>query len=248
VARPPPRLPLSGLAAGVRALDADQARYLGRVLRLAEGDAIVAFDPEAELEADAVLRGTASRLSLELGAPRPARRAARRRVTLLQGTGKGDKLDAIVRDATELGAARLVPVLTARSVARPGSERGARWRRIALEAARQCGRGDLLRVEEPLGLAEALPRFARAPGACFAPGGETTLGAFLRAAAGSDALCLLVGPEGGLEGTEIDSARAAGLLVVGLGPLVLRTETVCAAVLGALLALEEPGQGISVIR
>ncbi|MEJ7729470.1 MAG: 16S rRNA (uracil(1498)-N(3))-methyltransferase [Polyangiaceae bacterium] len=241
MARPPPRLPLSGLGAGARALDADQARYLGRVLRLGEGEAIVAFDPEAELEADAVLRGTGSRLAVELGPPRPATRRPRRRVTLLQGTGKGDKLDAIVRDATELGAVRLVPVLTARSVARPAAERGARWRRIAVEAARQCGRGDLLRVEEPLPLAEALPRFARAPGACFAPGGEAGLGAFVRAAAASAEVCLLVGPEGGLEAGEIEAARAAGLWVVGLGPLVLRTETVCAAARGARLALDDAG-------
>jgi 16S rRNA (uracil1498-N3)-methyltransferase len=53
-------------------------------------------------------------------------------------------------------------------------------------------------------------------------------------------VCLLVGPEGGLDAGEIEAARAAGLLVVGLGALVLRTETVCAAALGALLTLGDP--------
>lgn len=240
MARPPPRLPLIGLRAGARALDAEQARYLGRVLRLGEGHRVVAFDPEAELEADGTLRGAGAQLSLELQTPRPATRKPARRITLLQGTGKGDKLDAIVRDATELGASRLVPVVTARSVARPGGDRGARWRRVAVEAARQCGRADLLRVEEPLPWDEALARFAHAPGACFAPGGETSLGDFVRASAAAAEVCLLVGPEGGLDPAEIDAARAAGLTVVGLGPLVLRTETVCAAALGALLTLEPP--------
>ena len=77
------------------------------------------------------------------------------------------------------------------------------------------------------------------------PGGETALGAFVRAAAASAEVCLLVGPEGGLEAGEVEAARAAGLLVVGLGPLVLRTETVCAAALGALLTSRRPGLGLA---
>jgi len=131
-------------------------------------------------------------------------------------------------------------VRSARAVSLPDSDRSARWRRIALEAARQCGRGDLLRIEEPLPLVEALARFARAPGACFVPGGESSLGAFVRASAAAAEVCLLVGPEGGLDAAEIEAARGAGLTVVGLGPLVLRTETVCAAVLGALLTVDPP--------
>jgi 16S rRNA (uracil1498-N3)-methyltransferase len=158
-------------------------------------------------------------------------------VVLIQGVSKGDKLDAIVRDATELGATGIVPAIGERSVARPDAARAARWRRIAVEAARQCGRGDAPTIAAPVSFAEAV----RAAGAgealrlCFDPGADRSLGAALAALA-QQAVTFAVGPEGGLTPAELGAAEAAGFTRVTLGPLVLRTETVCAAVLGALLA------------
>ena len=80
-----------------------------------------------------------------VGALRDAKVTAERKVTWIQGLAKGDKMDGIVRDATELGATRLVPAVTAFSVVKLDDARGAartlRWERIAREAARQCGRG-----------------------------------------------------------------------------------------------------------
>jgi len=125
---------------------------------------------------------------------------------------------------------------------RPAAGKVPRWRRIAIEAARQCGRGDAPEIEAPLPLSEAINRWARAPGACFVPDADTPLATWLTGAAASPEVVLLVGPEGGLTDEEIAAAAAAGLLLVSLGPLVLRTETVCAAVLGALLGATAPGK------
>jgi 16S rRNA (uracil1498-N3)-methyltransferase len=233
-----PRVPLSPIAQGAAALPAETSRYVARVHRLAAGDRFVAFDPEHATEADAeIVEVTARAVRVLLGPPRPAALRPVRRVTLVQGIGKGDKLDAIVRDATELGATRVVPALAARSVARPAADKVQRWRRIAIEAARQCGRGDAPEIEAPLPLADAITRWARAPGACFVPDADTPLAAWIAATGGAPEVVLVVGPEGGLTTEEIAAASSAGLQLVSLGPLVLRTETVCAAALGALLAI-----------
>jgi len=218
-------------------LPAETARYVAAVHRLTVGDRFLAFDPESATEAEAEIvevRGRSVRVAV--AAPRAASVRPARRVTLIQATGKGDKMDAIVRDATELGATLLVPAVAMRSVSRPGGDKVKRWRRIAIEAARQCGRGDAPALEPPLPLLEAIARFARAPGACFVLDGDVHLSEFVVPLTREASVTLLVGPEGGLEETEIAAAVAAGLQRVTLGPLVLRTETVCAAALGALLA------------
>jgi 16S rRNA (uracil1498-N3)-methyltransferase len=163
----------------------------------------------------------------------------------MQAVGKGDKLDAVVRDATELGATRVVPVITERSVSRPPASRSERWRRIAVEAARQCGRGDAPIVDEPAPLADVLEHWpaleAHAGDArlCLSPSASAPIGPRLRGLDARGAIALLIGPEGGLTQAEISAAARAGFADVHLGRIVLRTETVCAAVLGAILALSD---------
>jgi 16S rRNA (uracil1498-N3)-methyltransferase len=229
------RLPLDALAEGSSTLPADAATYVTRVHRLGPGDRLLVFDPDRAVEADAEIVSADRRtVSLHIGPLRPAALRPSRAVTLLQGVGKGDKLDAIVRDATELGATRVVPVLCARSVARPDAVRAARWRRIAVEAARQCGRGDAPVVEAPVDFVEAVRREREGIKVCLDPAAERSLGAAL-AGLGAEAVALAVGPEGGLTEGEVAAAEDAGFVRASLGPLVLRTETVCAAVLGAIL-------------
>jgi 16S rRNA (uracil1498-N3)-methyltransferase len=148
---------------------------------------------------------------------------------LAQGLPRGDKMDGIVRMATELGAARIEPLLTARAVARPDAARGRgrrlRWERIAREAAKQCGRAVVPGIGEPTALADWLT--ARAGGGllvCLWEGETRPLAAQLPAER-PDAATLVVGPEGGLTGDEVASLRGAGAVVAGLGPRILRTET-----------------------
>jgi 16S rRNA (uracil1498-N3)-methyltransferase len=232
------RAPIAGLAEGERALDAQAAHYLVRVLRLGPGARFVAFDPARALEADAELvriEPAAARFS----APRPARVVAPRDLTLVQGLAKADKCDAVIRDATELGASRIVVASTARTVVllegTRARARQERWAKVAREAARQCGRADPPPVDGPLAWDEAL---ARAPeGAarfCLHPGARTPLGPLLlEALAGSSPIAFAVGPEGGLTAQELAQAEDSGWRTVSIGALVLRTETVAAAVLGA---------------
>lgn len=159
-------------------------------------------------------------------------------------TRQGDKCDAVVRDATELGATRIVVVQTERSVVRldaaRASDRRARWTRIAQEAARQCGRSDAPAIEPVAAWTEALARVEPAAAARFclweravAPLGPALVDALAR----GGPLAFACGPEGGLEAGEVERAAAAGWTIASLGRLTLRTETVAAAVLGAVVVL-----------
>lgn len=234
----PLRVPVARIQSGRTILDEDASRYVARVHRLREGDRLVLFDPDQALEADAEISGVErSSVTIVVGIVRSASVRPQRRVTLLQATCKSDKFDAIVRDATELGVSRVVPVFAERSVSRPAGGRADRWRKIAIEAARQCGRGDAPAISSPMDLVDAVPMFASGEGVlgfCLDPAASEPLGPALLSAGPDVELAFVVGPEGGLSGAEIDACTTAGLACVSLGPLTLRAETVCAAVLGAV--------------
>src|SRR3989454_8434478 len=139
--------------------DRDESRHLARVLRLRSGDTVLAADGAGREytvrletvgdEATGTVLGVATR---DTEAPV--------RITLVQSGPKGDKMEAIVRAATELGVARVVPVLTARTIVtlEPGRwrDRARRWQRVAKEAAKQCGRAVGPPVDVPRPLADLL--------------------------------------------------------------------------------------------
>jgi 16S rRNA (uracil1498-N3)-methyltransferase len=218
------------------------------VLRLRAGDAFVAFDPAARAEADATLveaSGEAARVCF--GPLRPASVVATAPVVLVYGLAKGDKVDAVVRDATELGATRILLARTERAITRLEGERAVarveRWRRIAEQAARQCGRADPPAIDGVLDWREALETAAEGDAVarfCLWERATAPLGPPLCAAIGAQrAVAFAVGPEGGLTAEEVDEAGALGFLPVSLGRFVLRTETVAAAVLGATRILAD---------
>lgn len=234
------RLALTALGAGTHVLRGAEARYLARVHRLAPGDAFTTFDVERKLEAEAeIVAVDRDTVTCRIGEPGPARAIAERSVTLIQCAGKGDKVGDVIRAATALGAARIVIAVSARSVARPERDprKDERWRSIALDAARQSERGDLPELDGPAPLAELLEAFRTEPShkLCLQPGAELTLASAL-AQDRTRPLTLLVGPEGGLDATELTQAHAAGFLLVRLGPFVLRTELAAVAALGIVLA------------
>jgi 16S rRNA (uracil1498-N3)-methyltransferase len=239
--RRPLRVAVEALAAGERTLDGDAAHYLARVHRLAEGDAFVAFDPGARLEADATVLAVDRReVRCRLEAPRPARLLGMPGVTLIACATKGDKLDDVIRAATALGASTVAVVESARSVPELGSgaaKRFARFRAIAVDAARQSGRGDLPEVTGPSPFAALLSALAASDALklCLDPEADVALGLAL-APRGSRPLALLVGPEGGLTPAELDEAEHAGFQRVELGRLVLRAELAAVAALSAVVA------------
>ncbi len=235
------RAPIPDLSPGERALGGAVAHYLARVLRLRKGDAFVAFDPATAREADAsVVRVDDEAFTVRFGELREGRARGSLGLTWIQGLAKADKCDAVVRDATELGATRIVVTTTRRVVVKLDaarlSERQARWARIAEQAARQCGRSDVPLVETAGAWTDALAK-VESEAARLLLWEEATepLGSRLFDALAHDApLAFACGPEGGLEAAEVEAARSLGWSACSLGPLTLRTETVAAAVLGAV--------------
>jgi 16S rRNA (uracil1498-N3)-methyltransferase len=239
------RAPVTQLAAGTRTLSRDASHYLCRVLRLEKGDPFVAFDPETHSEADAAIdEASPDAARATIGPLRRAAVLADSPLVLVQALAKGDKIDAIVRDAAELGATRVVIARSERAVAKIGDglapSRLERWTRIVEQAARQCGRADPPIIDGIHDWKDAVAIAAEHADArfCMATSAAEPLGARLPTVAASGAsIAFAVGPEGGLTDAEIDVAQSAGFAPVSVGRFVLRTETVAAAVLGAVRVL-----------
>ena len=228
-------LPPARIGADQAELTPEARHYLRDVLRLAPGDEVELFDGRG---AAWTARVGAGFEALSLGARREAA-AGGPAIHLLFALAKGEKVDLVVQKATELGVARLVPFAAERSVVRleagKGAERAGRWRRIAEEAARQCGRADVPEVVAPAPLAEAL--------AGVPPGFRLLVlhgegGAPLRSLPleGAPGVAAVVGPEGGLTAAELDACGAAGAARASLGPRTLRAETAAIAVVALLQA------------
>jgi 16S rRNA (uracil1498-N3)-methyltransferase len=227
-------LPPDRIAGGHARLGPEARHYLRDVLRLAPGDEVEVFDGAGRAWPGRIEPGFDA---LALGEAREARPAPPP-VWLLFALAKGEKADLVVQKATELGAARVSPFAAERSVVRLEGERAGarvqRWRRIAAEAARQCGRADVPEVCAPVTLAEALaaipPGFVRA---VFHAEGGVPLEALPPSPAGHVAV---VGPEGGLTADELAACEGAGCVRVALGPRTLRAETAAIVAVALLQA------------
>jgi 16S rRNA (uracil1498-N3)-methyltransferase len=215
------------------AIDGPLAHRLAAVLRLRAGDGVVLFDGSGE-DVQVRLDEVGDRRVLGTVLERAAGpREAPTRVHLYQSITKGERFEWLVEKATELGVARIVPLVTARAVVRTpgGGNRLERWRRIAVEAAEQCGRSAVPAVEAPAPFAAVL---SEAPGIVLlpyeaadhlAPNIQAVLQERIDELYAESAVSILIGPEGGLEPVEAEQATAAGAQVVTLGERILRAET-----------------------
>jgi 16S rRNA (uracil1498-N3)-methyltransferase len=233
------------LADEVVVLVDEDHRYLTRVLRLGVGDTVVLFDGKSVEATARIMRVGPRAMELKIESRRPVAAIERPLVTVVQALGKGDKLDYVVQKATELGAARIIPVTTTRAVSRldTGAIRAlskqARWQKIAREAARQSGRLDVPEVDGVTSLSTALKATPKDALKLMLWEGarQTSLRDALPDKAPRE-IVIAVGPEGGFTVEEVEAARQVGFEPVGLGPRILRTETaalVALAILGYAL-------------
>ena len=212
-------------------LPAGAARHV-QVLRLQPGGVITVFNGQGgEFEATVTRMGR-SDVDVLIGAHSATEREAACAVHLLAGITANERMDWLVEKATELGAASLTPLIAERSVLKLKGERAekklAHWQGVAVAAAEQCGRNRVPTVHAAVTLNEWLKK---------APPGERWVLSLsegtrpLSEMAGTDAVTVLSGPEGGLSPAEEAAALAAGFAPVTLGPRVLRAETAPLAVL-----------------
>jgi 16S rRNA (uracil1498-N3)-methyltransferase len=229
------------LRAGVSVqLAPEQARYIGRVLRLRPGDSLVVFNGESGEFAASVASVGKTSAAVDVGSALASATESPLRVHLVQGVSRGERMDIIVQKATELGVKRITPVLTEFGVVKLAGERADKrrehWQKIAISAAEQCGR-----IRPPL-IDNTLPLktwFGAKTGdvdvdLILRPGAPTAMSAL---SAPRTKVCLLIGPEGGFSEGEYDDARVAGFTPVSLGPRVLRTETAAMTAIAVAEAL-----------
>ncbi len=225
----------------VRVERSERHHYLVHVLRVREGQALEVFDGRGNAWPARVESATDEAVELSLGPSLQERegRACARRITVVQGLPKGDKLEWVIEKAVELGASAILPVECARSVVKLDAQRAAkrveRWRKIAEEAARQCGRSDVPQVHEVVRLSrltEALEAGTRV----LVLDEEEQARRLSEAlpADSSEAVAFVVGPEGGLTRDEVSRLISEGGVPVSLGPLILRTETAALAALSVV--------------
>lgn len=216
-------------------LSDEEAGHALRVLRLPQGARVRALDGCGRAF-DAELTVTGKRAALLLLNEAPAREPALR-VTMYLGLLKGERMEYALQKCTELGAHAIVPTLMARCVARGGDGWLARARRIALEAAKQCGRAHVPVLCAPMPMAQAA-RAAATHALALVPWEEAGRGGLRQICAerpGIEDAAVYIGPEGGIEAQEVELLEQCGARTLTLGARILRAETACVAALALLM-------------
>ncbi len=209
---------------------------LQHVLRLRSGDSIVVFDGTGrESVATLVQEGRQLRLQPQgircIQPPKP-------RLFLIQALIRPSNFELVVQKATELGVSVIQPVATRRTQPHHlSTTRVERWRKIAVEAAEQCGRADLPEILPPVEFARALSTFSAQDCKLIAyeREGDKSLASMLMDISSATEVALAVGPEGGFEGCEVDLAQRTGYQPVHLGPWRLRSETAAIAAISLIM-------------
>ena len=214
----------------------DEARHLFDVLRLRAGDEAFVFDGAGREYLCVVAGAAKSRDAARLNVQREvasARPESPLDLTLAVALLKGEKFDLVMQKATELGVARIVPVMTKRADVRlrdeaDAAKRVARWRRLAVEAAKQSGRARVPEISAPRAFDEMIQRASTdvtSLRVMFSERDGHGLEEMISALSAPRAVTALVGAEGGWEDEELERARVAAWEIVTLGGRTLRAET-----------------------
>lgn len=227
-------VPVPGATVEIRE---DERHYLLAVRRCGVGDSFElvgrtdgrrAKAAIREIRADAVIAEVLETVDVP---------SAVRAVHVLAAVPKRDLADDMIRKLSEIGIARFTPIAAQRSVVAPGETKLARWRRIADEAVRQCGRGTPLEIDPLTPFEEALQGVEAQAKLVLDPRADRIR--FADACGSAKSIAIAIGPEGGFTPAELEIASAIGFRPVGLGRTILRIET--AAIAAAVLAVDALG-------
>jgi 16S rRNA (uracil1498-N3)-methyltransferase len=230
---------------GTAIIEGGELHHLRDVLRLREGAAIALLGPNGVEHLARIERFEEGRAIVRVEKTLPADE----RPSLILATAiiKGPRMDFIVEKAAELGVTELWPMLCARNVVNtPGAERISRWRRLATAAAKQSLALTTLELHEPMRFADLIESLATdrlaegahevAPFKMICTMGAEPLASVIHRAKPRDVF-IACGPEGDFSGAELELARRAGFVDVGLGHNRLRSETAAIAAISVAAAL-----------
>jgi 16S rRNA (uracil1498-N3)-methyltransferase len=230
-----------------------EAHHARHVLRIHRGERITVLDGAGQEFVCEVQEYVQDKARLTVS-ERRFHPAAPGQITLLQAVPKGKIMEAIIQKATELGAFRIVPVLSERVVAQldeaDAARKAAKWRMTAVEAIKQCGSAWLPRVEPPVTPSQFLARNADFELPLIAsletgsrPARECFRDFHAKRGRMPGSICVWVGPEGDFTPAETEAIKSHGALPITLGQLILRTETAaiyCLSVLNYELQSPSP--------
>jgi 16S rRNA (uracil1498-N3)-methyltransferase len=238
------------LAQAITTLSSEESAHLVRVLRLGAGARVLVFDGRGTQYLARIATAAKDSVTLSLLEPVPSASEPRVRLTLAQAVLKGDKMDAVVRDATMMGVSAVIPLITERTIIpRSAVELGRvreRWHRIAVASAKQCGRAIVPEIGPPERLtdlfeAREAPDVMRLqlvePGAAAAASlsdAEAAPHDGLPAEPSEAGVLIAIGPEGGWAPEEMDQAREANWRPWTIGARTLRAESAPLAALSIL--------------
>ncbi len=217
----------------------EDLKHISKVLRMAPGDKVMLCDGEGYQYLAEISEITKDCVRLEILNGERCAAEPSRRITLYQGLPKGDKMELIVQKCVELGISEIVPVAAERSIVKikPGEFGGkrTRYQRVAYEAAKQCGRGRIPEVADLTTFKVADMTRHDLIIIAYEDEKGTTLKSLLRANMQAGDIAIVIGPEGGLESSEVELLIQKGGKAVTLGPRILRTETAGMAALAMIL-------------
>ena len=218
-------------------LDKDASRHAVQVLRLQAGHPLTLFNGDG-FNYSATLTTATKQADVSIVERHENPLESPLRIRLLQGVSRSERMDFTLQKAVELGVMEIIPLFTRRSVLNLSGSRLEKktqhWQSVVSSAAEQSGRSRVPSVHAPFALTTYLSEFQADHCACVLVPGATQSLADLQTTASE--FSLLIGPEGGLDEEEIDSATQAGFTGVSMGPRILRTETAGIAALSILQA------------
>lgn len=220
----------------------EDAFHIARSLRMAVGDGLTVCDGEGRDYSCRLTKIRDSQVDCDILEETACPAEPPYKVTVYQALVKGERLDVAIQKSVEFGATSIVPFESSRCIVRmKGEKEGSksqRRRRIAAEAAKQCGRGIIPEVSEPLSFKEMLAQASKCDLSifCYEKEGDRMLGTTLESLRSDPpkSIAIVVGPEGGFSPEEAEMAENAGLSLLGLGRRILRTESAAAFVLACL--------------
>lgn len=225
---------------GVFEIFGEDAKHISFSLRMRTGERVTVCDGEGtDHECEIVfMDGQCVRLSVLSSHPTETEPPIA--IRLYQSVPKGDKFEYIVQKAVELGVSEIVPVFSSRCIVKPDpkseEKKIARLSKIALEAAKQCGRGKIPKILPFTTYAEAVRACEENAFICYENEKSFSLKQYLKefSEKNAETLSFFVGPEGGYAEAEIALAAEKGIPAVELGPRILRCETASGFVLSSL--------------
>lgn len=207
-----------------------EAHHIADVMRLKVLDKVVTFDGTGSEYTGFIKEVNSRHVVIEVIETRKPAGKWSSRITLVQAIPKKDKMDYIVEKSTELGVSRIIPIMTYRTIPNWDEHKMVssveRWRKIAIEASKQCGRSDIPAIDSIKKLSDVISESTDYDLALIAAldDGAIDLRSALNGLGGGK-VAVAIGPEGDFTSEEIADAKRAGFKLVNLGPRVLKSDT-----------------------